>query len=621
MKKIISVLLAGLLLAAFAGCNEQDEPGGEQTAMTDQEFTLSQLAGTDALGREITPASGRKEKKYVGIYYFMWHGYHTQKIYDTSKILEKYENGIVGNPENPLWEIDPASSVYDASVSPNSAFHYWSEPLYGYYNSEDEWVARKHLELLSFADVDFLLLDYTNSYIYENATKMLIETILDMQKEGWNVPQIAFMLPIDSTNSANTYAEVYRAYLSNAAYADAFFTADGETNPSGKPLVTGTLNDTVANIGAAWYIPLQWPNANGLYNDDALPWIDWAVNNVQHNHNGRMSVSIAQHTNGTWSSDPYLYPGKQFFRGRGWVPTDPLDNGADDENVAEGTNFQYQWDNVFNSESEVDMVIVTGWNEWIAQKQSTLMASYHTSMRAVFVDSFNIAYSRDAEMMKGGYADNYYMQLVQNIRRFKYSSVTGGAAENERQTIDITKGSSEWTAISRVYLDAAGEVIGRNYKSVDPSLVYTDTTNRNDVVSLKMVNDGENLYIRVETKSPVTEYKEGDEEWMNVYIATGASGGWENYNYIVNRRPNADGTTSVQKLNGTVLEEAGAARYFCQGNYIFYEIPLSALGVTAGDEIQLKITDNIQNFMDIDDFYVSGEAAPIGRINFAYKIA
>lgn len=230
---------------------------------------------------------------------------------------EVYENGIVGNPENPLWEIDPASSVYDASVSPNSAFHYWSEPLYGYYNSEDEWVARKHLELLSFADVDFLLLDYTNSYIYENATKMLIETILDMQKEGWNVPQIAFMLPIDSTNSANTYAEVYRAYLSNAAYADAFFTADGETNPSGKPLVTGTLNDTVANIGAAWYIPLQWPNANGLYNDDALPWIDWAVNNVQHNHNGRMSVSIAQHTNGTWSSDPYLYPGKQFFRGRG----------------------------------------------------------------------------------------------------------------------------------------------------------------------------------------------------------------------------------------------------------------------------------------------------------------
>ena len=618
MKKFISILMGLLMVFAVAGCNDNSkDPGGE--VLTDREFTLSQLAGTDALGRKITPAQGRKQNKYVGIYYFMWHGYHTQKIYDTSKILEKYENGIVGNPENPLWEVDPASPYYDASVSPNTEFHYWSEPLYGYYNSEDPWIARRHLELLSFADVDYLLLDYTNTVIYERATNVLIQTILEMQKEGWDVPQIAFMLPIDSQLSAQTYAGIYEEYISKPENANAFFTADLETNPSGKPLVTGSLSEDIENIDACWYIPLQWPGRP--YDDDGLPWMDWARDNIQHNHDGKMCVSIAQHTNGVWSSDPYLYPGKQFFRGRGWVSSDPLDNGADEENVLKGTNFQFQWDNVFNSEEEVNMVVVTGWNEWIAQKQSTLQNTYHTELRAVFVDSFNMPYSRDAEMMAGGYGDNYYLQLVQNIRKFKYDTVDSGAVENERQTVDITKGSSEWTAISRVYLDAAGEVIRRNCKSVDPSLVYTDTTNRNDVVSLKMVNDGENLYIRVETKSPVTEYEEGDEEWMNVYIATGASGGWENYNYIVNRWPNADGTTSVQKLNGTVLEEAGAARYFCQGNYIFYEIPLSALGVTAGDEIQLKITDNIQNFMDIDDFYVSGEAAPIGRINFAYKIA
>ena len=38
-------------------------------------------------------------------------------------------------------------------------------------------------------------------------------------------------------------------------------------------------------------------------------------------------------------------------------------------------------------------------------------------------------------------------------------------------------------------------------------------------------------------------------------------------------------------------------------------------------EIQIKVTDNISNFMNIDDFFVSGEAAPAGRLNFAYKIA
>ena len=102
--------------------------------------------------------------------------------------------------------------------------------------------------------------------------------------------------------------------------------------------------------------------------------------------------------------------------------------------------------------------------------------------------------------------------------------------------MDITKGVSEWSGVSRVYLDASGEVIARNYKSVDPKIKYTDSSNR---------NDEKNLYLRVETKARVTEHTSGDEEWMNVYISTGAAGGWENYNYIVNRNPEENGATSV----------------------------------------------------------------------------
>lgn len=75
--------------------------------------------------------------------------------------------------------------------------------------------------------------------------------------------------------------------------------------------MTGTLREETENIEAVWYLPLQWPGRP--YDDDALPWIDWAKNNIQYNHDGKMCVSIAQHTNGIWSSDPYLYPGKQFF--------------------------------------------------------------------------------------------------------------------------------------------------------------------------------------------------------------------------------------------------------------------------------------------------------------------
>lgn len=636
MKRFATILLGSLLMFS-AGCTttgQGSDDGGSGSVsdsatggnggyeeMTDWQFTLSQLSGTDALGRKISAAADRKENKYVGIYYFLWHGYHTKKVYDTSEILEKYENGIVGNPENPLWEIDTSSPVYDADVSPNSAFHYWSEPLFGYYNSEDPWVARKHLELLSYADVDYLLLDYTNGYIYESATRVLIEAVLEMQAEGWKVPKIAFMLPIDATASQTAFDAVYEAYLSRPEYADAFFVADTALNPSGKPLVTGTLTEEASGAekwNSIWYKPLQWPDRP--YDDDALPWIDWDVRNNQHNHNGVMSVSIAQHVNGVWSSDPYLYPGKQYFRGRGWVSSDPLDNGADEQNVLEGTNFQYQWENVFASEEDVDMVVVTGWNEWIAQKQSTLVKPYHTSQRAVFVDSFNMAFSRDAEMMKGGYADNYYLQLVANIRRFKYGDADSGASESWAATINIFGGVSEWTGISDVYLDAAGETVVRDYIGVDPSVRYRDDSARNDVVSLKFANDGENLYIRVETKSPVTAHEEGDTTWMNVYLSVGGDGGWENYDFLVNRSPSGQ-TTSIEKFDGDSLQRVGDAEYFVQANYIFYSVPLSVLGVSFSDEIGIKITDHIEALSSVDNFYIKGECAPCGRLNYAYKLA
>lgn len=136
-----------------------------------------------------------------------------------------------------------------------------------------------------------------------------------------------------------------------------------------------------------------------------------------------------------------------------------------------------------------------------------------------------------------------------------------------------------------------------------------------------MANDAEYLYLRVETKALVTEYEEGDTSWMNVYISTGEAGGRENYNYVVNRIPKGDGTTSVQKIGADDLTDSGSARYFKDGNYIFFAIPLASLGVSSGKEIQLKITDNLQEFLNSDDFYVSGECAPIGRLNYAVKLA
>jgi hypothetical protein len=109
---------------------------------------------TDALGRKLPmpdevgpPQPGR----FVGIFYFLTHDQYDRKPgggpYDVSKILAADPNAI-HNPKSPLW---------------GAGLHYWGEPLYGYYQSTDPWVLRRHAHLLADAGIDTLIFDTTNA--------------------------------------------------------------------------------------------------------------------------------------------------------------------------------------------------------------------------------------------------------------------------------------------------------------------------------------------------------------------------------------------------------------------------------------------------------------------------
>ena len=106
--------------------------------------------GTDALGRTLgleSDVGAPKEEKYVGLFYFLWMGAHGTQLYDNTKIVETYADALRNQGR---W----------GSVG---TFHFWGEPLFGYYVSSDEWVIRKHVQMLTDADVDFLVFDTTNS--------------------------------------------------------------------------------------------------------------------------------------------------------------------------------------------------------------------------------------------------------------------------------------------------------------------------------------------------------------------------------------------------------------------------------------------------------------------------
>lgn len=624
-------------------------------ASGEEEFTKSQLSSTFD-GGKVSPASVKKGGKYVGMFYFMWLGQDWGNIYDISKLLEESDDPY--DFTNKLWAL-PGKTGYDASASPINAFHYFEEPLYGYYASWDTWVIRKHLQLLSFAGIDFLYLDFTNANmsgknpvnLYPKATYALLNTILEMQAEGYDVPQIVPMM-CNNTQSTQTIMNVvewvynnYYAYK-NFKYKSCWFTADPVRNPSGKPLIASYAFDknllSDKTIGDAfWVRNTVWPTmvTESSYKN-GFPWMDYS--RPQKNYDGIMNVSIAQHTDGNWSSEAYLarYLGKTGYkyRGRGALANQTTAIETDSvENSIYNSNFISQWRNVLNysGSDEVWMVNVTGWNEWVAQKLN-LNGNY-----ATFVDTFNVAFSRDIEMMRddNGYGDNAYLSLCQYVREFKYGKgdKTSQAAMWQRTTVDY-KNISAWDGVQAKYIDFGGDVVNRNSKSAANKYTYVDNSARNDIDYVKIANDSEYLYVLVAAKENITAHTAGDTDWMNLWISTGAKGNWKGYNYIINRMPDGD-VTSIEAIgsrNGKIntVQSNYDANYYVEGKYISYRIPLKALGVTSASEIGIKVTDNIYankdsanndgvgvfEFGDINAFYYGGDCAPAGRLNYAYRM-
>lgn len=627
---------AGASSAGAGGSSESSDDDSEKkqaevdealSLLDDENFTIAQLCGTDALGRKVTPNVG-SEEKYVGLFYFVATGHvydngdpMNEKIYDITKLIELYGSDKLTNPVMALSSGQTAK-YYDPSISPEGKAHFWGEPLYGYYRSDDSWVVRKHLELFMNAGIDFLYLDYTNNIIYEEETKVLLDAILAMQAEGYqNVPRVVFLLGKDPGGVAYTLEGFVKpAYFQDDKYASCWFYADEELNPSRKPLIIGNFSSYNADDATRkqfWMKNIQWPS--DMYDPDAMPWMDWNV--VQKNHNGVMAVTVSQ--GGASSSEAYFDPNES-YEARGWSPYNPLEHGTKEADVMAGTNFEFKWENAISQKSELNIVMVTGWNEWIVRKLAKGDPAAHGFDYGEYVDSFSMAYSRDAEMMKGGYGDNYYMQLVRNVRNFKGVTIDGteNVASNQSKTISIDDFAA-WNEVSAKYLDLGIATVARNHTSVDRSIPYTDTSNRNDIDYVQMCNDGENLYVAVTAKEELTAYRTGDEGWMNLYISCGGTG-WAGYDFVINRRPDLSaGTTSVEAFTGegSATRSAGSAKFAVSGKTIVYAIPLSVLGADEQSVIELKASDNLQSFGDADDFYISGDCAPMGRLNYAYRLA
>lgn len=122
-------------------------------------------------------------------------------------------------------------------------------------------------------------------------------------------------------------------------------------------------------------------------------------------------------------------------------PLDQYDLAADRER---GPFFAQQWQSALQIDPQ--FVFVTGWNEWTAGRQYnpgvSMLGHVTKPGQYYYVDNYNEEFSRDIMPMKGGYGDNYYMQLVGNIRRYKGARALPAA--HTFQTIAPSASFAKW---------------------------------------------------------------------------------------------------------------------------------------------------------------------------------
>jgi len=217
--------------------------------------------------------------------------------------------------------------------------------------------------------------------------------------------------------------------------------------------------------------------------------------------------------------------------------------------------------------------------------------------------------------MKGGYADNYYMQMVDGIRQYK--GVRPLPLAHGFKTIALRGPMAAWKTISPEYRDAIGDTNHRDHAGWG-SLHYTNATGRNDMTSAKVACDAKSIAFSVHANAPLTKYT--DPHWMQLAIDAdhNPSTGWHGYDFVVNSRVLTANTTTLKRLSDG---KTWPVPYRAAGQDLVVIVPRALLGLTNLHKTTFDFhwIDNVPvGTGDIADWWYNGDSAPDGRFNYRY---
>lgn len=564
---------------------------------------------TDALGRSLPgyaevgpPRPGR----HVAMFYFLTH-----------------DNPGMPGPLNVTTMLakDPDTSHWAP------ANYYWGEPESGYYLSSDEWVIRRHAELLSDAGVDVIVFDTTNDRTYPNVYKTIARVFTEMRAAGEPTPQIAFLA------SSKSIDQLWSDLYSQGLYKDLWFQWKGHPL-----LMTGQQRGMKAayelppNIQAFFTVRQSWAWDSLIWYRDGHDQWPWVAHHPQvygwHESPDRpeeVAVAVSEH--------PLSNIGTSFHDGQE-PTTDRYDRTA---YTGQGLFFQEQWNRALALDPE--LAFVTGWNEWTAASKRAganvpeEMASWDFFPGAVlsraghpiktgdlyFVDEYNEEFNRDLEPMKEGHIDNLYYQLVANIRRYK--GVHASLPTSLPRTIDIDGPFSQWSDVTPEFRDHSGDTTHRESHGNYQAGPYADTTGRNDIVAAKINTDEHTVYFYVQTRAPLTSWH--DKDWMLLYIdadldhSTGRNGS----DFVLNTR-----VLSTKKTTLSAISKEGTlgapieVPYKSVGNEMMIAVPRNLIRQASGSvKFDFHWTDNVPPAAGISESSLHGDSAPERRFNYHYE--
>ncbi len=149
------------------------------------------------------------------MFYWTWHSdglADFSPVFNVTEILNKSPEAA-NDAAHPAWQ-----GVW-------GGVFWWDEPLFGYYRTTDEWVLRKHAEMLADAGVDAVFFDCTNgSNTWANSYKKLLSVWQQARTDGVKTPQIAFLLPFgQGADTRTSLLELYHDLYQPGLYKDLWF--------------------------------------------------------------------------------------------------------------------------------------------------------------------------------------------------------------------------------------------------------------------------------------------------------------------------------------------------------------------------------------------------------------